>query len=280
MMIRPYGSVPTHIREPIYGRSTSSVPFHGVEDASRGPHRFWDVFVLRTACQTIVTAARWSNEATFISSVNEMDTATVVRTDPASAKSQRPSMRLIVAEAFALIGPSSAPQLQPTSRPVRAGDGHAVLVLPSLLSGDTYTTLVRQFLTSHGYSAHGWNLGLNVGPTKRLLDGAAERLIELSDIHGPLSVVGFSMGGLFARWLSLRMPDRIRQIITICSPIREPVRNFWLPLEPFLGLWPDNDILKLSEEIAQPLPVPGTFLFSRDDGCVNYTSCWDANATM
>lgn len=153
------------------------------------------------------------------------------------------------------------------------------MVLPRLFSGDASTDFVRQFLTSLQYSVHCWNLGLNIGPTKDLLDGATNRLIELSDIHGLLSVVGFSMGGLFARWLSLRTPDRMRQVITVCSPIHEPIRIFWLPVEPLLGLWPEHDFAKVVEEIAQPLPVPSTFLFSRDDGAVNFAACRDPNAT-
>jgi pimeloyl-ACP methyl ester carboxylesterase len=162
---------------------------------------------------------------------------------------------------------------------VPRGDGHAVLALPALLRGDPYTTSLRQFLTTIGYSTHGWNLGPNIGPSRRLLDGASDRLIELSDKYGPISIVGFSMGGLFARWLSLRMPDRVRQVITVCSPIHEPANNFWLPLGPLLGLWPGVDLPKLAKEIAQPLPVPGTFLVSRDDGLVNCDACRDATAT-
>jgi hypothetical protein len=104
----------------------------------------------------------------FLSSVNGMDRETFVRTDLAATKSQRPAIRLTVAEAVALFATSSTP-LDLMPQKVRRGDGHPVLVLPSLLSGDTYTIIVRQFLNSLGYSAHGWNLGLNVGPTKRLL---------------------------------------------------------------------------------------------------------------
>jgi pimeloyl-ACP methyl ester carboxylesterase len=86
------------------------------------------------------------------------------------------------------------------------------------------------------------------------------------------------MGGLFARWLSLRMPERVRQVITVCSPIHQPARNFWLPLNPFLGLWPGVDLPKLADDIGRPLPVPGTFLFSCDDGLVNCDACRDAHA--
>jgi pimeloyl-ACP methyl ester carboxylesterase len=205
-----------------------------------------------------------------------MDTETFVRTGV--PKPRRPPVRLTAAELMALISTSLTDPVVSCPRTAHRGDGHAILVLPGLFAGDASTNVVREFLTSLRYSVHGWNLGTNIGPTKELLDGATDRLIELSDTHGPLSVVGFSMGGLFARWLSLRMPERVRQVITVCTPIYEPIRNFWLPVEPFLGLWPDHDFSKLVEEIAQPLPVPGTFLFSRDDGAVNNAVCQDINA--
>jgi len=214
----------------------------------------------------------------FVSLVNEMDTETFVRTDQMVPQPQRPPIRLTAVEAIALIGTSFATPADPDTQTAQQGDGHAVLVLPGLLRGDPSTSFVRQFLKSLGYSVHGWNLGLNIGPTKRLLDGATDSCIKLSDLFGPLSLVGFSMGGVFARWLSLRMPDRIRQVITVCSPVHDPIKNFWLPVEAFLGLWPANDFSKVVEEIARPLPVPGTFLFSRDDGAVNYAACCDMNA--
>ncbi len=151
-----------------------------------------------------------------------------------------------------------------------------MLVLPALARGDPYTAQVRDFLRRIGYSAHGWDLGTNIGPTKRLLDGSTARLIDLSNRHGPVSLVGFSIGGLFARWLALRMPDRVRQVITVCSPIHEPARNFWLPLGPLLGVWSGADLYKLSEEMARPLPMPRTVMYSREDGLVNWTACVDA----
>ena len=192
--------------------------------------------------------------------------------------SRRPPLRRTAAEAIALISPTPGLTVDTVAARAPSGDGHAVLVLPGMLRGDPHTASVRQVLTAIGYSAHGWGLGINVGPMRRLFDGAADRLIGLSGQHGPVSLVGYSMGGLFARWLSLRMPDRVRQVITVCSPIHEPARNFWLPLQPVLGLWPGADLTKLANEIAQPLTVPGSFLFSRDDGLVNFAACRDTSA--
>jgi pimeloyl-ACP methyl ester carboxylesterase len=191
-------------------------------------------------------------------------------------RSRRPSLRLTLTEAVALVRP--APKLQTDDIVAAAprGDGHSILVLPALARGDPYTAQVRDFLTKLGYATHGWNLGVNIGPTKRLLDGAADRLAELSDRDGPVSIVGFSMGGLFARWLAMRMPDRVRQVITVCSPIHRAASNFWLPAEPLLGMWSSVDVRELANEVARPLPVPTTILFSRDDGLVNWHACLDA----
>lgn len=155
------------------------------------------------------------------------------------------------------------------------GDGHAVLVLPALGQTDSYTSGVRNVLSELGYQAFGWDLGPNIGPTPRLRQGALDRLTALSDAHGPVSLVGYSMGGLFARWLAQQRPDRVRRFISVCSPIHEAGKNFWMPIEPVIGLLAGEDLTALKQEIAGPVPVEGTVLFSSADGLVNWTSCHD-----
>lgn len=191
---------------------------------------------------------------------------------------RRPPLRQTLAEAVALFTPTPKLEIERVVALAPHGDGHAVLVLPALLRSDHFTEQARGFLGQLGYLAYGWELGLNIGPTKRLLDGSLERLRRIADEHGPVSVVGFSLGGLFARWLSLRLPDQVRDVITVCSPIHDAADSFWLPLKPFLGMWPDVDVAKLAEEIAQPLPVPLTCVVSREDGIVHWTSCCDHDA--
>jgi len=129
-----------------------------------------------------------------------------------------------------LIAPTPTFPFDPIVVSAEQSDGHSVLVLPTPMRGDRYTARVRRFPTSIGYSVHRWDLRVNVGITKRLRDGAADRLSRLSDEHGTVSLVGFSMDGLFARWLAYQTPDRVRQVITVCSPIHQPASNFWLPL--------------------------------------------------
>lgn len=188
---------------------------------------------------------------------------------------RRPSFRLSIAEAVALTKPAPEIDLDNLVAKVQKGDGRTVLVMPPLGRGDACTTVVREFLIRIGYDAQGWNLGVNPGPTTRILNGVADRLQELFDVRGAVSLLGFSMGGMFARWLALRKPERVRQVITVCSPIHEPARSFWLPLGPLIGFWRGHDLNRLAEEIARPLPVPRTILFSREDGIVNWLSCVD-----
>jgi len=155
------------------------------------------------------------------------------------------------------------------------GDGHAVLVLPASLRGDPYTAEVRRFLSALGYLPYGWEQGVNRGPTAGLLRGATERLAVLSQRHGRVSIVGFSMGGLFARWLGHRAPAQVRRVITVCSPFSDPAGSLFVPLERLLHLWPGVDLRELAEEVARPLSVQGSFLFSRDDGVVAWSHCCD-----
>ena len=151
----------------------------------------------------------------------------------------------------------------------------AVLVIPALFRGDEQTRGLRADLSCHGYAAFGWELGPDLGPTARLMAGAEARLVELFDIYGPVNLVGLSMGGLFCRWLAFRHPHRVRQVITVCSPFRAALDSFWLPLRPVLKVWPIAGLAEMAQELERPLPVPGTYLYSKRDGIVAWESCID-----
>jgi pimeloyl-ACP methyl ester carboxylesterase len=108
----------------------------------------------------------------------------------------------------------------PLTRLAPGGDGHPVLVLPGLLADDLSTRPLRWFLRQRGYSVHGWRLGTNRGPSAATTEGLARRLAALADRHGrTVSIVGWSMGGVFARQLALRTPSSVRSTVTLGSPI-------------------------------------------------------------
>jgi predicted alpha/beta hydrolase family esterase len=190
---------------------------------------------------------------------------------------RRPPLSRTLAEAAAMPGRARVdPGVAELRSRVPRGDGHAVLVMPTSLHGDPQTEDVRSFLRDIGYVPFGWDFGVNLGPTARVVAGLPDRLAALAARHGPVSVVGFSMGGLFARWLAVRAPAQVRSVVTVCSPFRAPMDSVFLPLEPLAEAWWGREFRALAEEMARPLDCPATFVFSRDDGIVAWESCRDA----
>ncbi|MGI9029198.1 MAG: esterase/lipase family protein [Ilumatobacteraceae bacterium] len=123
------------------------------------------------------------------------------------------------------------------------GDGHRVLVLPGFRASDTSTRPIRWFLDRLGYRTHGWGLGTNGGPTSHATDGMrqlVDRLIETD--QAPISLVGWSLGGVYAHGIAERVPDHIRQVITLGSPLN------YAPL--------------------LPVKVPATSIYSKSDTVV------------
>ena len=166
------------------------------------------------------------------------------------------------------LGPSSV-------RGCPGGDGSAVLVLPGLLRGDGQTAQFRQCLQMLGYVPLAWELGTNVGPAPNVLDRLGARISALAQRHGKLRVVGFSMGGLFARWAAQSRSQSIAQVITICTPFRDPMNSAWLPVRAALPFWPGLDVSGLSFMIRQTPSQPWAALYSRRDGLVAWRNCLD-----
>ncbi|MCC6622734.1 MAG: alpha/beta fold hydrolase [Deltaproteobacteria bacterium] len=109
------------------------------------------------------------------------------------------------------------------------GDGHAVVVVPGWGLDDTPTLPMRLALGRLGYAVHGWGLGRNVGAGRRAELAARfdRRLAELHDIHGgPVSLVGWSLGGVVAREAARRQPRVVRRVVSLGSPINgDPAAN-------------------------------------------------------
>lgn len=154
------------------------------------------------------------------------------------------------------------------------GDGHPVLVLPGLAASDLSTQAMRAFLRDRGYRSHGWRLGLNRGPRAGVERAIEARLNELHQRYQrKVSVIGWSLGGLYARELARRMPGQVRSVITMGSPFGggPHSNNVWRLYEELSGMkavdWPDRERMK------SPPPVPATAIFSRSDGIVAWQSC-------
>ncbi|MBW4716972.1 alpha/beta hydrolase [Saccharothrix obliqua] len=160
-------------------------------------------------------------------------------------------------------------------RAAPSGDGHTVLVLPGLGGGDGTTGLLRRFLVGLGYDVHGWGLGRNIGPSVDAVRGMRVLLRDLA-AAGPVSLVGWSLGGIFARELAREMPELVRLVVTLGSPyamtdLRQTRVN---PVYRLLArFYVAGAGMPPPEHTRPPFPVPATSVYSKSDGIVAWRTC-------
>jgi pimeloyl-ACP methyl ester carboxylesterase len=158
----------------------------------------------------------------------------------------------------------------------KRGDGHPVLVIPGFLAGDSSTDVLRRFLTFLGYEAHGWNLGNNFGGVYGMRARLRARLAEIAGNSGrKVSIVGWSLGGVYARDTALAMPDDVRYVITMGSPFAGDISatNANRLYEILSGETLEDVAPGDLERLAGPMPMPTTSFFTKTDGIVNWRTC-------
>jgi pimeloyl-ACP methyl ester carboxylesterase len=153
---------------------------------------------------------------------------------------------------------------------VPRGDGHTVLVIPGLGASDVSTKPLRFYLKSLGYDAREWTLGRNLGPRPGVLE-ACNDLLE--DLHRAskrkVSLVGWSLGGIYARELAKTLPTHVRCVITMGTPLTvDPDATNASSLYKFLNGTQGDGM----PDLATAPPVPTTSIYSRSDGIVAWQS--------
>jgi len=182
-----------------------------------------------------------------------------------------PSPLLLALESRALFEWASFAVTWPWLKNAPRGDGHAVLVLPGLVAGDHSTWPLRRFLEQLGYAAYPWQQGLNFGPRDHIIKGLVDRVRTIQKKHdGKVSLIGWSLGGAMASALALRMPGRIRSVITLGSPLTGHPKgtNVWRMFELVSGFRHDDK--RLMALINGRPSVPTTAIMSKTDGIVNW----------
>jgi pimeloyl-ACP methyl ester carboxylesterase len=166
---------------------------------------------------------------------------------------------------------------------IHDGDGHPVLVLPGFLTDDHSTAHLRGLLRSAGYRTSGWQLGANLGPTAQLWHDTVRQVEQLHESTGKaVSLIGQSLGGVFARELARHLPGHVRQVITLGSPFRLTSTDprviavgrlyetlSWMHIDAFDKLGP--------KECRDGLNVPTTSIYSKLDGVVPWRACLDVD---
>ena len=190
-------------------------------------------------------------------------------------KLRPPSLFMMLAEVRSLFEFNSSLLLSPLLMRAPKGDGHPVLALPGFLASDLSMAPMRRYLKELGYDTYAWNMGRNLGGVASKRGALRDLVRHIHDTTGrKVSVVGWSLGGIYARDLALQLPDMVRSVITLGSPFTSDVRatNATRLYEALSGEG-INDNPEIQQAIAGDLPVPTTSIYSRTDGIVNWHTC-------
>ena len=163
------------------------------------------------------------------------------------------------------------------------GDGHRVLVLPGFTAGDGSTLVLRRLLERLKYTALPWELGQNTGSFE-LQEQLYRRFLSILDSSPePVSLVGQSLGGVYARVLAHRWPDQVRQVITLGSPFAssspETVNSLVSRLFQAVSGMTREEMRNQMEDFPPGAPpVPTTAVYSKNDGVVHWSTCLETES--
>jgi len=158
------------------------------------------------------------------------------------------------------------------------GDGHPVVIFPGLVSDQNSTAPLKEFCRKLGYTAYDWGKGVNTGPQGDLdawIDELAGTVRELTSAHRQrISLIGWSLGGLYAREVAKRLQGRVRQVITLGTPFGATAeRNDLQWIHGPNGAQQPEITRDLRARLSRAPGVPTTSIYSRSDGVVDWRAC-------
>ena len=191
---------------------------------------------------------------------------------------RRPNPLWMLAEGRSIFEALTLIPTSPVLLSAPKGDGHPVLVIPPFGAGDGFTTVLRAYLSNRGYDSYRWDrheiLGLH-----QLVTVAVRRLREVYEEGGErkITLIGHSLGGIYAREIARAAPDLVRAVITVGSPFAGNLKaNYvWPMYEQATGTRVDSIPTAFLERMNESPPVPSTAMFSRTDGVASWWCCVD-----
>ncbi len=158
----------------------------------------------------------------------------------------------------------------PFRRPVAASiiaDGEPALVIPGMMSGDQATALLRKSLRKAGFDAQGWGVRVNTGIRQDYMACAEQRLVEMTE-HCPATIIGWSLGGIYARVLAQRHPELVSMVVTLGSPFSgdRHANRAWRLYDAINDHTVENP--PFDEDPAQKPSVPTVAIWSEHEGVV------------
>jgi pimeloyl-ACP methyl ester carboxylesterase len=185
-----------------------------------------------------------------------------------------PPRRLLLLEARGLADIPALFAAAPFMLTAPRGKKHGVVVLPGFGADDRSTVLLRRYLSLLGYDVHGWKRGRNIRRPGDDLPAVIAQIKELQAKHRlPVTLIGWSRGGIMAREIARQIPESVRMVITLGSPFADATANnvgaIWKMLT-------GEEVPRNPErmrQLAEPIPVPATAIYTKADGVVAWRAC-------
>lgn len=185
----------------------------------------------------------------------------------APATASAPAFSLLAREALSFAYVRTSAAFAATVPVDSAGDGRPVMILPGFMASDQTISRLRRSLQDAGFDAHGWGLGRNKGIKADIFERLDER-IDMLQFDQPLTLVGWSLGGLIAREYAKYAPHRVAKVVTLGSPFSGDPRsnNAWRIYEFVAGYKVDAPPIDVT--LSEKPPVPTCAFWSSNDGVV------------
>lgn len=191
-----------------------------------------------------------------------------------------PSTRTALGELGSALGTVRLVGALPRLAAAPRGDGHVVVDIPGWRAPEVSGAPLRGYLRALGYDARGWGFGTNLGDPRRDVERLAESVLDLVDEGGsPVSLVGWSLGGVIAREVARRHPESVRRVITYGTPVLGG--SAYTTVARAYGQGADVAAERVAQRLdaAAPIRVPLTVVFSRRDGIVSWQACIDRSSS-
>ncbi len=157
----------------------------------------------------------------------------------------------------------------------KQSDGAPVVVIPGFMTTDKSTRPMRGFLNDLGYKTYGWKQGRNLGDPKAVYSAIDYIKTIYAKHQQKISLVGWSLGGVYAREVAKEIPEMISQVITLGSPfsgLQEDSNAAWV-YQLVSGQSVKDLDSKLIRNLHLPPPVPVTAIYTKGDGIVSWEYC-------
>ncbi len=190
-----------------------------------------------------------------------------------------PSWPLLMAEATSPLGTGRLLAAGPRLRRMPRGDGHVVVDVPGWRAPEVSGLPLRRYLTWLGYDARGWGFGTNTGNPVRDAERLTQAVAGLADSSGrPVSLVGWSLGGVVAREVARARPDLVRRVVTYGTPVVGGPNHTVVAGAYSHEVRAEASRVTAELHASRPITVPLTALYSRRDGIVSWRACLDRHS--